>query len=131
MIPTTTGAAKAVGKVLPELKGKIDGTSIRVPTPNVSLVDFSFNTMKDLTVEAINGALVKAAQGSLKGILTTESKELVSIDFNGNPYSSIADLTSTMVVGLRLGKVFSWYDNETGFSNRMVDFIKYLELKGL
>jgi len=131
MIPTSTGAAKAVGKVLPELKGKIDGTSIRVPTPNVSLVDFSFNSSKDLTIEAINGALIKASQGSLKGILTTEAKELVSVDFNGNPYSSIVDLGCTMVVGSRLGKVFSWYDNETGFSHRMVDFIKYLEVKGL
>lgn len=131
MIPTTTGAAKAVGKVLPELKGKIDGTSIRVPTPNVSLVDFSFNTKQDLSVEAINSALIKASEGPLKGVLTTESQELVSVDFNGNPFSSIIDLTSTMVVGPRLGKVFSWYDNETGFSNRMVDFIKYLQIKGL
>ncbi len=131
MIPTTTGAAKAVGKVLPELKGKIDGTSIRVPTPNVSLVDFVFNASKDLSVEAINKTLIKASQESLKGILTTESKPLVSVDFNGNPYSSIVDLASTMVIGSRLGKVFSWYDNETGFSNRMVDFIKYLEEKGL
>lgn len=131
MIPTTTGAAKAVGKVLPELKGKIDGTSIRVPTPNVSLVDFSFTSAKDLSVESINAALIKASQGPLKGVLATESKELVSVDFNGNPYSSIVDLASTMVVGPRLGKVFSWYDNETGFSNRMVDFVKYLEVKGL
>jgi glyceraldehyde 3-phosphate dehydrogenase len=131
MIPTTTGAAKAVGKVLPELKGKIDGTSIRVPTPNVSLVDFVFNSSKDLTVESINAALTKASEGALKGVLAVETKELVSVDFNGNPYSSIADLTGTMVVGPRLGKVFSWYDNETGFSNRMVDFIKYLEVKGL
>lgn len=131
MIPTTTGAAKAVGKVLPELKGKIDGTSIRVPTPNVSLVDFVFNASKDLSVESINKTLIKASQESLKGILTTESKPLVSVDFNGNPYSSIVDLASTMVIGSRLGKVFSWYDNETGFSNRMVDFIKYLEEKGL
>lgn len=131
MIPTTTGAAKAVGKVLPELKGKIDGTSIRVPTPNVSLVDFSFNASKDISVESINAALIKASQGVLKGILTTEEKELVSVDFNGNPYSSIVDLASTMVIGNRFGKVFSWYDNETGFSNRMVDFIKYLEMRGL
>lgn len=131
MIPTTTGAAKAVGKVLPELKGKIDGTSIRVPTPNVSLVDFSFNSAKDLSVEAINAALTKASEGALKGVLAVENQELVSIDFNGNIYSSVADLTGTMVVGPRLGKVFSWYDNETGFSNRMVDFVKYLEAKGL
>lgn len=131
MIPTTTGAAKAVGKVLPELKGKIDGTSIRVPTPNVSLVDFSFSTKQDLSVESINAALVKAAQGPLKGILATEEQELVSVDFNGNPHSSIADLSCTMVVGPKLGKVFSWYDNETGFSHRMVDFVKYMQTKGV
>jgi glyceraldehyde 3-phosphate dehydrogenase len=131
MIPTTTGAAKAVGKVLPELKGKIDGTSIRVPTPNVSLVDFTFNSKKDMTVESINAALKKAEQGSLKGILQCESKPLVSIDFNGNPYSSIVDMQSTMVVNPRMAKVFSWYDNETGFSNRMIDFIQIMGEKGL
>ncbi len=131
MIPTTTGAAKAVGKVLPELKGKIDGTSIRVPTPNVSVVDFTFNSKQDLSIEAMNAALTKAAQGSLKGILAVENNPLVSVDFNGNPHSSIVDLPSTMIVGPRMGKVFSWYDNETGFSHRMVDFIKYLETKGV
>lgn len=131
MIPTTTGAAKAVGKVLPELKGKIDGTAIRVPTPNVSLVDFAFNSKQPLSVEAINAALTKAAEGPMKGVLAVETKPLVSIDFNGNPNSSIADLTGTMVVAPQFGKVFSWYDNETGFSYRMVDFIKYMETKGL
>ncbi len=131
MIPTTTGAAKAVGLVLPELKGKIDGTSIRVPTPNVSLVDLTFNSTKDLSIEAINEALTKAAQGSMKGVLAVEKKELVSIDFNGNPYSSIIDLKSTMVIGKRLGKVMSWYDNETGFSNRMVDLALYMGSRGL
>jgi glyceraldehyde 3-phosphate dehydrogenase len=131
MIPTTTGAAKAVGLVLPELKGKIDGTSVRVPTPNVSLVDLTFNATKDLSVEAINEALIKASKGSLKGVLAVEEKELVSIDFNGNPYSSIIDLESTMVVGKRLGKVMSWYDNETGFSNRMVDLALYMGSRGL
>jgi glyceraldehyde 3-phosphate dehydrogenase len=131
MIPTTTGAAKAVGLVLPELKGKIDGTSIRVPTPNVSLVDFTFNSSKDLSIDAINEALTKASQGALKGVLAVEKNELVSVDFNGNPYSSIADLASTMVIGKRLGKVMSWYDNETGFSNRMVDLAKYMAGRGL
>ncbi len=131
MIPTTTGAAKAVGLVLPELKGKIDGTSVRVPTPNVSLVDLTFNAGKDLSVEAINEALIKASQGSLKGVLAVEKKELVSVDFNGNPHSSIIDLESTMVVGKRLGKVMSWYDNETGFSNRMVDLALYMGSRGL
>ena len=131
MIPTTTGAAKAVGLVLPELKGKIDGTSIRVPTPNVSLVDFTFNSSKDLSIDAINEALTKASQGALKGVLAVENNELVSVDFNGNPYSSIADLPSTMVIGKRLGKVMSWYDNETGFSNRMVDLAQYMANRGL
>lgn len=131
MIPTTTGAAKAVGLVLPELKGKIDGTSIRVPTPNVSLVDFTFNSAKDLSIDAINEALSKAAGGSLKGVLAVEEKELVSVDFNGNPYSSIVDLGCTMVIGKRLGKVMSWYDNETGFSNRMIDLALYMGSRGL
>ncbi len=131
MIPTTTGAAKAVGLVLPQLKGKIDGMSIRVPTPNVSLVDFTFRPEKDISVSAINEAFVKAANGSMKGILFAEEKELVSVDFNGNPHSSIIDLKSTMTVGTRMGKVLSWYDNETGFSNRMVDVIKFMAQKGI
>ena len=131
MIPTTTGAAKAVGLVMPELKGKIDGTSIRVPTPNVSLVDFTFNAKKDLTVQSINEALKTAANGPFKGILAVEKAPLVSIDFNGNKHSSIIDLRSTMVVGSRLGKVMSWYDNETGFSCRMVDMALYMAEKGL
>lgn len=131
MIPTTTGAAKAVGLVLPELKGKIDGTSVRVPTPNVSLVDFTFNSKKDLTVAQINEALRKAAAGSLKGVLAVESKELVSVDFNGNPYSSIVDEKCTMAIGPRMGKVMSWYDNETGFSHRMVDVALYMASKGI
>ncbi len=131
MIPTTTGAATAVGMVLPELKGKIDGVSIRVPTPNVSLVDFTITTRKDMTVESINAALIEASKGSLKGVLAVEDKPLVSVDYNGNPYSSIIDLDSTMIVGPRMAKVFSWYDNETGFSNRMIDLAKYMAGKGL
>lgn len=131
MIPTSTGAAKAIGLVLPELKGKLDGTSVRVPTPNVSLVDLTFNSKKDMTVASINEALKSAANGALKGILWAEPKELVSIDFNGNPYSSIIDLKSTMVINPRMGKVLSWYDNETGFSNRMVDFVQIMAEKGL
>jgi glyceraldehyde 3-phosphate dehydrogenase len=131
MIPTTTGAAKAVGLVLPELKGKIDGVAVRVPTPNVSLVDFTFNSKKDLSVEAINSALTAASQGALRGVLAVETNELVSVDFNGNPYSSIVDLPNTMVVGPRTAKVMSWYDNETGFSNRMIDLAKYMAKKGL
>ncbi len=131
MIPTTTGAAKAVGLVLPELKGKIDGTSVRVPTPNVSLVDLTFTSEKDLSIDAINSALISAANGGLKGVLVAEPRELVSIDFNGNPASSIVDLKSTMVMGKRLAKVMSWYDNETGFSHRMKDFAKYMAAQGL
>ncbi len=131
MIPTTTGAAKAVGLVLPELKGKIDGLSVRVPTPNVSLVDFTFRPMKDVTVAAINEALTKAAQGPMKGILFVEPKELVSIDFNGNSHSSIVDLKCTMAVNPRMAKVMSWYDNETGFSHRMIDMALYMAEKGL
>lgn len=122
IIPTTTGAAKSVALVLPELKGKLDGHSIRVPTPNVSLVDFTFQSQKEVSVEAINKALSAAAStGPLKGVLAVEEKELVSIDYNGNKFSSIVDAKTTMVVGKNMAKVLSWYDNETGFSNRMVD----------
>lgn len=131
MIPTTTGAAKNVGLVLPELKGKIDGISVRVPTPNVSLVDFTFQAKKDVTKEAVNNALIEASKGALKGVLTVEHSELVSIDFNGNKHSSIVDLASTMVVGPRMVKVLAWYDNETGFSNRMVDVAQYMASKGI
>ena len=131
MIPTTTGAAKAVGLVMPELKGKIDGISIRVPTPNVSLVDFTFTSQKDMSIDAINNALTEASKGALKGVLAVEKKELVSVDYNGNTYSSIIDLASTMVIGKRMAKVLSWYDNETGFSNRMVDMAMFMNEKGL
>lgn len=131
MIPTTTGAAKNVGLVLPELKGRIDGISVRVPTPNVSLVDFTFLAKKDVTKEAVNEALIAASKGALKGILAVEKDELVSVDFNGNKHSSIVDLATTMVVGPRMVKVLSWYDNETGFSNRMVDVALHMAKKGL
>lgn len=131
MIPTTTGAAKAIGLVLPELKGKLDGISVRVPTPNVSLVDLTIRTAKDVTVQAVNEALTQASKGELKGVLAVESKELVSIDFNGNPHSSIVDLKCTMSINPRMAKVMSWYDNEVGFSNRMVDLAIYMQSKGL
>jgi len=131
MIPTTTGAAKAVGLVLPELKGKIDGLSVRVPTPNVSLIDFTFNAKTELTKEKINTTLKEAAQGKLKGVLAVEAKPLVSVDFNGNVNSSIVDLDSTMVVNGKTAKVLSWYDNETGFSNRMIDLALYMQQKGI
>ena len=129
MIPTTTGAAKAVGLVLPELKGKIDGLSVRVPTPNVSLVDFTFTAKKETTVSAVNDALRAAANGNLKGVLAVEEKELVSVDFNGNPHSSIVDAKTTMVINGKTVKVLSWYDNECGFSHRMVDMALYMSGK--
>jgi len=131
MIPTTTGAAKAVSLVLPELEGRLDGTSVRVPTPNVSLVDLTIWAKKDLSVEAINNAFLAAVSGPLKNILYCEDKPLVSVDFNGNPHSSIVDLDSTMVSGKNMAKVFSWYDNEVGFSNRMIDLACYMAEKGI
>lgn len=131
MIPTTTGAAKAVGKVLPNLKGKIDGVSVRVPTPDVSLVDFNFVTKKPVSIDTINKALKEAANGPLKGILACEEAPLVSSDFIGNSNSSIVDLGSTMAIGENMGKVFSWYDNEFGFSCRMIDLALYMQSKGL
>ncbi|MEQ8332219.1 type I glyceraldehyde-3-phosphate dehydrogenase [Nisaea sp.] len=121
MIPTTTGAAKAVGLVLPELAGKLDGTSVRVPMANVSLVDLKFVPKRDTSVEEVNAAIVKAAGGKLKGILGTNDEPLVSIDFNHNPNSSTFDLSQTQVVEGKLVRVMSWYDNEWGFSNRMLD----------
>ena len=121
MIPTSTGAARAVGLVLPELNGKLDGTAIRVPTPNVSLIDFKFVPSKTVTVEAINAALLKAASGPLKGILATTDEPLVSVDLNHNPASSTVDVTQTQTIEGKLGRVMSWYDNEWGFSNRMLD----------
>lgn len=121
MIPTTTGAARAVGLVLPELKGKLDGSAIRVPTPNVSLVDLTFTPGRDTSVEEINGALKAAAEGPLKGVLAYTDEPLVSIDFNHDPASSTIDSLETSVIDGKLVRVISWYDNEWGFSNRMVD----------
>ena len=121
IIPTSTGAAKAVGLVLPQLLGKLDGTAVRVPTPNVSMIDLVFNAKKKVTVEEINKAMVKISSGSLKGILNVSDEPLVSIDYNHNPASSTFDLTQTEVIGGKLGRVLSWYDNEWGFANRMSD----------
>ncbi len=121
MVPTSTGAARAVGLVLPELAGKLDGTAIRVPTPNVSLVDLSFTPKRATTVEEVNAAAIKAAGGKLKGVLAVSEGPLVSVDFNHHPASSIFDLTQTQVIGGRLVRVLAWYDNEWGFSNRMAD----------
>jgi glyceraldehyde 3-phosphate dehydrogenase len=121
LIPTSTGAAKAVGLVLPDLAGKLDGTAIRVPTPNVSLVDFKFVAKKKTSKDEVNAAIVKAAEGPLKGILGTNSHPLVSSDFNHDPHSSTLDLLQTQVIDGTFVRVLSWYDNEWGFSNRMSD----------
>ncbi|MDQ8754742.1 type I glyceraldehyde-3-phosphate dehydrogenase [Sphingosinicella sp. LHD-64] len=124
IIPTTTGAARAVGEVLPELKGKLDGSSVRVPTPNVSLVDLTFTPSRDTTAEEVNAILKAAAEGALEGILAYTDEPLVSIDFNHNPASSTVDSLETIVMEGKLVRVVSWYDNEWGFSNRMVDTAK-------
>jgi glyceraldehyde 3-phosphate dehydrogenase len=126
MIPTTTGAARAVGLVLPDLQGKMDGLSIRVPTPNVSLVDVVSVLKKKVTKEDVNAALKKASQGALKGILGFSEEPLVSIDYCGNPLSSIVDASQTAVMGGNLVKVLSWYDNEWGFANRMLDMVTHV-----
>jgi glyceraldehyde 3-phosphate dehydrogenase len=126
MIPTSTGAAKAIYLAIPELKGKLDGIAIRVPTPNVSLVDLTVVLGKNTTAEDINAAFKKAAAGPMKGVLEVTDEELVSVDFRGNPHSSIVDAPLTKVVDGNMAKVFSWYDNEWGFSNRMKDLIRYM-----
>ncbi len=131
MIPTTTGAAVAVGEVLPELKGKLDGISMRVPTPNVSCVDLAAILGKKVTPDEVNAAFTAAAAGPLKGILACSHEELVSIDFKGNPYSSIVDMPYTKVMDGDFVKVLSWYDNEWGYSNRCVDLLRKLVAKGL
>jgi len=121
MVPTSTGAAKALGAVLPELAGKLDGTAIRVPTPNVSMVDLTFTSRKEMSKEAINQAIIAASEGTMKNILATSNEQLVSIDFTHHPASSIFDLSGTQVVGKNFARVASWYDNEWGFSCRMLD----------
>lgn len=126
MIPTSTGAAQAIGLVLPELQGKFDGIAVRVPTPNVSLVDVSFNLQRPTSTEAVNACLKSAAEGNLRGILAYSEAPLVSGDFNGTPYSSIVDGPMTKMIGNRFLKVLAWYDNETGFSNRMLDIARLM-----
>src|SRR5205814_3893766 len=123
MIPTSTGAAKAIGLVLPELKGKLDGIAIRVPTPDVSIVDLTVRTAKPASVESVNAALKAAADGPMKGILQYTDEELVSVDFLHNSHSSIVDGPLTKALGDRMVKVFAWYDNEWGFSVRLRDLI--------
>jgi glyceraldehyde 3-phosphate dehydrogenase len=126
MIPTTTGAAKAVGLVLPELKGKFDGISVRVPTPNVSLVDLTFHTEKATSAEEINQVMRDASNGEMQGILGYSDEQLVSIDFNHNALSSIVDTTFTRSVDPHMHKILSWYDNEWGYSNRILDLVAYV-----
>src|SRR5437867_12822974 len=131
MIPTTTGAAVAVGEVLPDLKGRLDGISMRVPTPNVSCVDLAAVLDRKVTADEVNAAFKAAADGPLKGILACSTEELVSIDFKGNPHSSIVDMPYTKVMDGDFVKVLSWYDNEWGYSNRCVDLLRKLVAKGM
>ncbi|PID14131.1 type I glyceraldehyde-3-phosphate dehydrogenase [Sporosarcina sp. P34] len=131
MIPTSTGAASAVTKVIPELKGKLDGMAVRVPTPNVSLVDFVTELEKEVTVEDVNNALKKASEGELQGLLYFSDLPLVSVDYNGNTASSTVDGLSTMVMEGNMVKVISWYDNESGYSARCIDLARYMNEQGL
>jgi len=126
IVPTSTGASKALGEIIPELKGKVEGLAIRVPTPNVSLVDLVFNSKKKLSVKKINESFIKASKKELKNVLDTTEEKLVSIDFNHNPNSAIVDLSLTSVVGDNMGKVSAWYDNEWGFASRMCDLAEYI-----
>jgi glyceraldehyde 3-phosphate dehydrogenase len=130
MIPTSTGAAKAVALVIPDLKGKFDGISVRVPTPNVSLVDVVINVEKETTLEEVNGALKAAAEGPMKGILGFSEEPLVSIDYRGNPLSSIVDAENTKVIGGTAIKILAWYDNEWGYSCRVRDLVKFISKGG-
>ncbi len=126
IVPTSTGASKALGEIIPELKGKIEGIAMRVPTPNVSLIDLVFNSKKELSINKINNSFKKASKKNLKNILNTTEEKLVSIDFNHNPNSAIVDLSLTSVVDQNMGKVSAWYDNEWGFASRMCDLAEYI-----
>mgnify|MGYP001043554886 FL=1 len=126
IVPTSTGASKALGEIIPELKGKLEGLAIRVPTPNVSLVDFVFNSKNKLSVKKINDSFIRASKKELKNVLATTTEKLVSVDFNHNPNSAIVDLSLTSVVGDNMGKVIAWYDNEWGFASRMNDLVEYI-----
>ena len=126
IVPTSTGASKALAEIIPELKGKIEGLSMRVPTPNVSLIDLVFNSKKKLSINKINDSFKEASKKNLKNVLQTTDDELVSIDFNHNPNSAIVDLSLTNVVGDKMGKVSAWYDNEWGFASRMCDLAEYI-----
>ena len=126
IVPTSTGASKSLGEIIPELKGKLEGSAMRVPTPNVSLIDFVFNSRGNLSVKKINDAFINASNKDLKNILSTTEEKLVSIDFNHNPNSAIVDLSLTNVVGDNMGKISAWYDNEWGFASRMCDLTEYI-----
>ena len=126
IVPTSTGASKALGEIIPELNGKIEGLAMRVPTPNVSLVDLVFNSQKKLSINKINNSFKKASKKNLKNILETTEEKLVSIDFNHNSSSAIVDLSLTNVVGDKMGKISAWYDNEWGFASRMCDLVEYI-----
>ena len=127
IVPTSTGASKTIGEIIPSLKGKIEGIAMRVPTPNVSLIELIFCTKKEININKINNAFTKASQKKLKNILEITSEKLVSIDFNHNPASAIVDSNLTSVIGKKMGKISAWYDNEWGFSNRMCDIVEYLD----
>ena len=126
IVPTSTGASRAIGEIIPELKGKLEGVAMRVPTSNVSLVEFVFNSKKKLSVKKINDSFVKSSKKELNKVLTITEEKLVSIDFNHNPHSAIVDLSLTSVVGENMGKVSAWYDNEWGFASRMNDLVEYI-----
>jgi len=126
IVPTSTGASKSLGEIIPELKGKLEGLAIRVPTPNVSLVDLVFNSKSNLSVNKINNSFKKASKKELKNVLETTNEKLVSMDFNHNPNSAVVDLSLTNVVGNKMGKVSAWYDNEWGFASRMCDLVEYI-----
>ena len=126
IVPTSTGASKAIGEIIPSLKGKLEGVAMRVPTPNVSLVELVFCTKKDLSVEKINSTFKNFSKNQKSKVLEITEEKLVSIDFNHNPASSIVDATLTNVVGKKMGKISAWYDNEWGFSNRMCDIVEYI-----
>ena len=127
IVPTSTGASKNISQIIPELKGKIEGLALRVPTPNVSLVEFVFCTKKEVSIESINKAFENASKKDLKDVLEITNEKLVSIDFNHSSYSAIVDASLTNIVGKNMGKISAWYDNEWGFSNRMCDLAKYLQ----
>jgi len=126
IVPTSTGASKAIGEIIPSLKGKLEGVAMRVPTPNVSLIELVFCTKKEITKEKINASFMKASKGTSKGILDLTEEKLVSIDFNHSSFSAVVDASLTSVVGKNMGKISAWYDNEWGFSNRMCDLAEYI-----